>query len=260
MMTRSVTSAEVDGIRLPGFPPTDVQDGTVALHGVAAIDAADRFYIDVRRQASWLGIPLGRYTRLLDFGCGWGRIIRFFVRDVPDQQLYGADVSPTLIDSCVQTGVPGNFSVIDPVGHLPYPDAFFTHLLAYSVFTHLSPAAALNRLEELARVAVPGALFFFTVRPPQFLEFVAQRAEVNAKTSNERALFALAEEARAHVQRLGETGYAYLATIPGTKDTYGDAVYTEQFIRHKWAERFSLVSYQYDLSRGWQALVVMRRP
>jgi SAM-dependent methyltransferase len=257
MLRRSVSSPEVDGIRLPGFPPTHVQEGTVNAAGVNAIDEANGFYLDVRGHADSLGAPVNPLSRLLDFGCGWGRILRFFVRDIPDEQLVGADIRPAFVDYCVKTGVPGNFSVIDVAGRLPYGDGEFTHIVSYSVFTHLPWETAEHRLAELARVAAPGCLFFLTVRPPRLLDHIAHGTE--AKNDRERVLFEFAGEARAQLQRLPETGYAYLATNPDTKSTYGTAVYTEDFIRKNWAKHFSLVSYLAEPSRMWQAFAVMRR-
>src|SRR5262245_14343348 len=37
--------------------------------------------------------PIERCRGVLDFGCGWGRIIRFFLRDVPPATLTGVDHS-----------------------------------------------------------------------------------------------------------------------------------------------------------------------
>lgn len=42
----------------------------------------------------------------------------------------------------------------------PWPDATFTLSIATSLFTHLSPAATVNYLQEIARVLVPGGRLF----------------------------------------------------------------------------------------------------
>jgi len=35
--------------------------------------------------------PLATCENVLDFGCGWGRIIRFFLKDLDSIHLWGAD-------------------------------------------------------------------------------------------------------------------------------------------------------------------------
>src|SRR6516165_2716790 len=35
--------------------------------------------------------PIGSCRAVLDFGCGWGRIIRFFLKDVEPESLFGVD-------------------------------------------------------------------------------------------------------------------------------------------------------------------------
>ncbi len=52
--------------------------------------------------------------RVLDFGVGWGRLIRLFAHDVPANQLFGVDVDADILEVCAQTGVPGTLSLVEP--------------------------------------------------------------------------------------------------------------------------------------------------
>ena len=38
--------------------------------------------------------------RVLDYGCGWGRLVRFLARDVPQGSLYGCDPVEAILDVC----------------------------------------------------------------------------------------------------------------------------------------------------------------
>jgi predicted RNA methylase len=62
------------------------------------------------------GRPLSPETRILDFGCGWGRILRFFLKDVPAKNLIGVDVDPEVIEICKETIREGRFEIV-PIAH-----------------------------------------------------------------------------------------------------------------------------------------------
>ena len=46
----------------------------------------------------------GRHTSqdavILDYGCGWGRIIRFFLTVYDNRNVYGVDVDPDMVEYC----------------------------------------------------------------------------------------------------------------------------------------------------------------
>jgi hypothetical protein len=76
----SVESPVLDGRRYPGFPDESTQKAFVGSAYGAALDEGARFYRFVRAETDARRTRLsgGRY---LDFGAGWGRIGRFFLRD-----------------------------------------------------------------------------------------------------------------------------------------------------------------------------------
>ena len=43
-----------------------------------------------------------RDSRVLDFGCGWGRVIRFFLKDVAPWNLVGVDIDPNAPSSAAR--------------------------------------------------------------------------------------------------------------------------------------------------------------
>lgn len=89
MAEASETPTTVDGIPVPLPPAKDVQ---AVFHGVGGKDAmlaARPLYGYVLETCRAQG--LGEIRSLLDFGCGWGRFTRLFLRDVAEGGLYGAD-------------------------------------------------------------------------------------------------------------------------------------------------------------------------
>ena len=103
----------------------------------------------------------------------WGRIIRFFLKDVDADTLHGVDTNPKYLEAAQQTGVPGHLHLIAPLGQLPHADASFDLVYAYSVFTHLPEHVQDHWLAEIARTLKPGGILIATVEPPRFLDFFA---------------------------------------------------------------------------------------
>src|SRR6266850_951076 len=76
--------------------------------------------------------------RLLDFGCGWGRIIRFFLKDVEPSALYGVDPVEDMVSLCRTDNRWCAFEVSPRRPPSRFPDGHFDLIYAYSVFSHLS--------------------------------------------------------------------------------------------------------------------------
>jgi SAM-dependent methyltransferase len=116
-----------------------------------------------------VGRPLDEMDTILDFGCGCGRMTRWW-SDLSGPQIYGCDYNRNLVDWCdsnlafVQARTTG----LEPP--LPYQDCSFDFLCVYSVFTHLSTALASRWMADLRRLIRPGGLLWFTVHGESFRE------------------------------------------------------------------------------------------
>jgi SAM-dependent methyltransferase len=261
VLKRSVHVSEIDGIEFPKFPPAELQSMTVGSANEDALQEAYNFYKEVKEQAVRLGNPIGLDSKILDFGCSWGRYLRFFWRDTYAKNLLGVDIDPDVLKISADLKVPGVLSRIDPRGDLPFESSSLSHAFSYSVFTHLPENISLHWIKEIARVLKPGGVFVFTVEPPRFIDFVAD-IPVNAESAWHRGLRAALgnpDEARRKAAR-GEL--VYLPTGGGdyrAADVYGDAVIPESYARTKWSEYFEVAEYIDEPNRFWQAVVVARR-
>ena len=88
---------------LPSLPDEPSQERFMGAHGDVALAQAFVGYRLFRRLAAEEGHPIGPQSRVLDFGCGWGRLVRWFLRDVPAAQLCGVDCMPLAIEWCRRT-------------------------------------------------------------------------------------------------------------------------------------------------------------
>ena len=113
------------------------------------------FYRDAPRPLRQAGErPLGE-SRVLDFGCGWGRLTRFLARDVPPGRLYGCDPVGSILDVCRDERRARDARPSDFVPErLPF-DGPFDLAFAFSVFTHLSEPAHERCLAALHAGAAP---------------------------------------------------------------------------------------------------------
>jgi len=107
--------------------------------------------------------PLDDMDAMLDFGCGCGRIARWWASD-SDPHIHGCDVNAVLVDWCSQNLPFMTARTTDLEPPLPYEAEAFDLVHSYSVFTHLAPELQERWLAELRRVLRPGGLLLITLQ------------------------------------------------------------------------------------------------
>jgi SAM-dependent methyltransferase len=109
------------------------------------------------------GRDLASFRSVLDWGCGCGRIARCAAEMFPGARYHGLDTDQEAIEWCREhLAEIGHFEQCSELPPAPYEDGSFDFIFALSVFTHLRLDAENQWLKELARVARPGAVLFFT--------------------------------------------------------------------------------------------------
>lgn len=128
-----------------------------------------KYYEGGREVAGWIVAQLTPHlpfdqTRLLDWGCGPGRVIRHLPSIIkePGVSFYGTDYNARSIDWC-QKNLPGiHFSQNQLAPPLGYENDFFDAIYGISIFTHLSEESHRQWMQELLRVTKPGGLLLLT--------------------------------------------------------------------------------------------------
>jgi hypothetical protein len=237
-----------NGIKLPGFPPAELQTQTTGASGERTLEKAFKFYQSCISECNTFGKPLSAESILLDFGVGWGRIARFFLREVHIYNLFGLDISGHFISICKSLFESNNFfkcSAFPPTAFKPNQ---FTHIVGYSVFSHLSEKACRLWMEEFHRVLQEDGVLILTTRASSFLNYCESLKQLNP-TGYSRALSILFEdfdEARTAYNQ----GKFLHSNIPGVTgggevngEFYGETFIPESYARQAYSDLFELVSF-----------------
>jgi SAM-dependent methyltransferase len=248
---------------MPSFPPQEYQSKFVGSSDEHAIREAWSFYIFMARQRERYGLDLDAETQVLDFGCGWGRFARMFLRDVPAKNIWCADPQVTAIAMCQETGIPCRITPLEVMPPSSLPADTFGTAFAYSVFSHLSPIAHQAWSAEIARVMKPGALAFITLQARWFLDMCQELRDRPELVTNEwyedlAASFPDHDEAVARYDR-GEFLYVPNTRAEEQGKYYGDAVVPLRQVESMWGDAFEILNFVADRSQFEQAVVVMRR-
>jgi SAM-dependent methyltransferase len=169
--TLKVTPKVVDIDKaMPSNPPADLQQKFVgATYRDSYLEA--QAFVNEALEHWPSGSKPGQ--AVLDFGSGWGRIVRMLLRDFAPVQLWASDVDSEMT-ALVQQTLPGVNAVTNPT--LP-PTAFrtgaFDVVTAFSVFSHLSERAHREWAQEFGRVVRKGGKAYITVLDDAFFHVVA---------------------------------------------------------------------------------------
>lgn len=181
--------------------------------------------------------------RLLDWGCGCGRVTAHFLLEPRITEVFGCDVDPEAVQWCITHLSPGRFSCIEPWPPTGYEDAAFDVAVGISVFTHLGKELQDAWLTEMRRIIAPGGLLL-------------------ASTHGEFAARFAFPKRLARLLRGGIFSDIHNPSLDGIvpEGCYRDVYQVREYTLREWSRYFEILEY---IERGMgnhQDLVVMRRP
>jgi SAM-dependent methyltransferase len=187
------------------------------------------------------GLSLAGFERVLDFGCGCGRVLRCLESYRDTCRLYGSDIDREAIAWCAANIPFARFYVNEPLPPLVFDTDTFDLIYAISVLTHLDEPQQFRWLEELRRVARPGGTLVVSVQ-------------------GEGAWHVLSEDDRAALRDLGFVLVRTDRWKGMFPDWYQWAYHTPDYVRQHFGRYFDVLRY---IPRGLtpqQDLVVLRKP
>ena len=256
--------AFVDGRELPGFPSDTIQTNTTGQAGVDTLREAFVFYQDCVETFGSLGAPPKREHTLLDFGVGWGRIARFFLRELPLENIHGLDVMEEFVTICRETFRSHNFRVTTPFPPTDISDGKFNYIVGYSVYSHLSEQACLSWMKEFHRLLAPGGMVALTTRGRPFFDF-CESLKGKGHSGYLGALSAIFDDFDAERTRYdrGEFIHSNHEGVVGggamNASFYGETFIPEQYARRTYAQWFVLEKFVFDPSRQSHPIMFFRK-
>jgi ubiquinone/menaquinone biosynthesis C-methylase UbiE len=253
------SSVKLNGEDLPAFPSDEIQLNTTGQSGLPTLKEAFCFYKDCVNTFDSLGKPIGNKSRVLDFGVGWGRIARFFLRDVPLENVHGIDVTPQFVDICRNTFRSDKFFNCDAFPPVNLKDEQYDFIVGYSVFSHLSEDACMLWMKEFSRLLVPGGVVAITTRGRPFLDFCeSQKNKSSGYLEALSMLFNDFDQARAKYDN-GEFLHSNIKGVGGggslNTSFYGETFIPESYARNAYGSFLTLELFMYN--PGYQSHPIM---
>jgi SAM-dependent methyltransferase len=130
--------------------------------------AAARFIADCVRS-------YGSQGRILEWGCGPGRIIRHLPALLNGWEMFGTDYNAQSIEWCAANVSGATFAKNEDLPPLPFPSGHFDCIYSVSVFTHLSEDQHYLWIEELTRLLKPGGALICTLHGEACKDYLLPR-------------------------------------------------------------------------------------
>jgi 2-polyprenyl-3-methyl-5-hydroxy-6-metoxy-1,4-benzoquinol methylase len=256
-------SRRFDAVRrmLPTLPDEAVQKRFTGRVGDESIKSAFAFYGFVREALERCRPELDE-PRLLDFGCGWGRVTRLYLRDTPADRIVGIDCMPSAIDTSRATNRWSRFELVPALPPTDLPRGAFDLVSCNSVFSHLSEPAHEQWLAELNELLAPGGLVVATTWPRRYIED-CDRARQGTATDlhlGAKRAFVGTDEWLARYDA-GEYCHDPVGggeSLPG--EFYGETCIPRAYVEKRWTRWFTLRDYVSDRSRLWQDVITVQKP
>ncbi|MGH8108844.1 MAG: class I SAM-dependent methyltransferase [Arenimonas sp.] len=145
-----------------------------------------------------------RQARVLDFGCGYGRVIRSLYYYVNPENIAGVDPWGESVELCGMHGISSNIFQSDYLPKdLPMVESDFDLIYAFSVFTHLSERATRQSLQTLRKYISPRGILVITIRPVEYWAYdpnVAVDKKVQLEASHRQSGFAFCPHNREKIE------------------------------------------------------------
>jgi hypothetical protein len=153
---------------LPSMPPDEVQIRWTGSAGQTLLTQSLTFMRTLESlHARFRERSLAGRT-LLDYGCGWGRLLRLALYYSNPENIIGVDAWENSLNHCREQGVPGTLLQIDAAPRTLPPMQEIDLAYAFSIFTHLPEPTMRAALTAIGERMARDGLLVFTFRPIEY--------------------------------------------------------------------------------------------
>jgi SAM-dependent methyltransferase len=213
----------------------------------STVEAMVAGFTDYRRVAALASryVDLGPNTRILDWGCGFGRVCRHFLHNFPGARVTGVELDEFNLDWMsehlpnivpIKTGLDAKIDL---------PDASADVIYGISVMTHIRQSQQVAWLEELKRILAPGGVLILTTSGSGALAFGSRWLDRRCLDSWRNLGFLEFDHASKYDRDIGGGSY-YIQAYQSFDNT-----------RRRWGEIVDIVGFIPSVF-GYQDVVVMR--
>lgn len=232
---------------LPAMASAEVQNNWTGTNGYQLLGQTINFTRSVAYQYQAVTGRTLDSAKIMDFGCGYGRIARLMYRYTDPERVFCVDPLDASLDICRDTRIPSPLFKSDfLLRDLPFADKDFDLIYAFSVFTHLSEKTTRLALETLHRHIAPNGVLVITIRPEEYWQFTPEKV-----SDDKRAEMIASHRAK---------GFAF---SPHNREliegevTYGDTSITLDWLAREFPQ-WKLKSYDRSLADPYQILLFLQ--
>lgn len=179
---------------------------------------------------------------VLDFGCGWGRLLRLMLYFCDRENLFGCDAWDSSLQHARASNIPVALAKSETrPSELPFPGKKFDLIYAFSVFTHLPEDVAKSCFAVLRKHIKQGGLLVITVRP---MEYWSAAHQPNLSGTDPAPL----------IDKHLKEGFAFLQSKD--EPTWGDASISREYLSG--LPGWRLVKMGRSLIDPYQVVVLLR--
>ncbi|SHJ73782.1 Cyclopropane fatty-acyl-phospholipid synthase [Roseomonas rosea] len=190
-----------------------------------------------------LGLTWGDTPRILDWGCGAGRLARYLIAH-SGARVTGVDIDADNIAWCRANLPGGRFETVGLMPPMPFEDGSFDLAVGISVVTHLKEEVQFAWLEELRRVVRPGGLVFLSIQGPVQFAYNGFPPHLFRQIERDGFLDLSVDDA--------------LDAVIEDKEYYRSAMQSRAYIVDRWSPYFEVLAIE-DATAAIQDFVILRR-
>jgi len=241
----------------PPVPPVTLRDGTAAKEEpiflwTGAVDLEN--FLNTFSSYSKVDRPA-----VLDFGCGCGRLSRYF-EGTDAYQVSATDIKPDLVNWCKANlrRIDTRLNGLRPPS--PFPDKQFDLIYTLSIFTHLPPSLIELWLADFGRMLKPGGILIATTHGQHAID------TIRGSQLHQTMFNVSQDEIEAIHRRLPEEKYIFLPypdpVIEFAKagPEYGNSFMHSNYAHENWnSGQWKLLEYRPGGLRYWQDMYVLQK-
>jgi SAM-dependent methyltransferase len=246
-------------IEIPPRPPDFLIDRVVsgfddasAEEGRSSFDKYGQQSLhDITTALAGIGAKVGDFAKILDFGCGCARVLRWLPQEAPASQIHGCDIDEQAIAWC-QANLPAmTFATNGAEPPLPYADETFDLVLNHSVFTHIDERMQDLWLAELRRVLKPAGIALLSVHGP----FAFGLTEHASRFEGDMATIMRREIERDGILYMTSDSYVG-SSFPSY---YHTTFHAPWYVFEHWSQWFSVRAYLPRADLSFQDIILLQR-